>query len=86
MVDIGVCDLLTEVISTAETRGGGEGALLSSRCFKCGVWIRPGAEGACSCAVAWRVGKVGRVLASDVHCIEACVGAGGESVGEEPRC
>lgn len=86
VVDIAVCDLLTEVTTTVETRGGGEGALLSSRYFKSGVWIRPGAEGACGCAVACRVGKDGRPLASGVHCIEACVGASGESVGEEPRC
>ena len=86
LVDMAVCDSLTEVIATVETRGGGEGALLSSRYFESGVWIRPAAEGACGCAVACWVGKDGHRLASGVHCIEASVGAGGESVGEEPRC
>lgn len=37
VVDIAVCNLLTEVITTAERRGGGEGALLRCRYFESGV-------------------------------------------------
>lgn len=86
VVDSAVCDLLTEVVATTEARGGGEGALVWPRYLESGVWIRPGDEGACGCAVACRVGKDGSILASGVHCIGACVGGCGESVGEEPRC
>ena len=81
-----MCDLPTDFITTAEMRGGGEGALLPFRYFESGEWIRPRAEGACGCAVACRVGKVGCPLESGVHCVEASVGACGESVGEEPIC
>ena len=86
VVDIEVPDFPKDFITTAKMRGGREGTLLSSRYFESGEWIRPGAEGACGCAVACRVGKVRRPLEGGVHCIEASVGACGESVGEEPRC
>ena len=83
VVDGAVCDLLTEV-ATVEIRGGGEGALVWPRYLESGVWIRPRNDGACGCALACRVGKDGRPLASGVHCVEASVGCDRESVGEEP--
>lgn len=86
VVDGAVCDLLTEVVAAAETRGGGDGALVWPWYLESGVWIRPGDDGACGCAVACRVGKDGSILASGVHGIDANIGGGGESVGEEPRC
>ena len=86
VLEITVCDLATDFITTAQMRGGGEGALLPFRYFESGEWIRPRAEGACGCAVACRIGKVRRPLESSVHCIEASVGGSGESVGEERRC
>ena len=86
VVDGAVGDLRTEVVATAEMRGGGDMALIWPWYLESGVWIRPGDDGACGCALACRVGKDGSILASDVHGIEANVGGGGESVGEESRC
>lgn len=86
VVDGALCDLLTEAVATVEVRGGGEGALVRPRYLESGVWIRSGDEGAGGCALACWVGKAGRPLASDVHCIEDSVGGDRESVGEEPRC
>ena len=85
VVDGAVCDLLTEV-AAVETRGGGDGALVRARYLESGVWIRPGDDGACGCALACWVGKNGRPLASGVHCIETSIGRKGESVSEESKC
>ena len=85
VVDGALCDLLTEVVAAVERRGGGEGALVRPRYLESGVWIRPGDNGTGGCALACRVGKDGRPLASSVHYIEASIGGDGESVSEEPR-
>ena len=64
VVDNTLFDLPTSLSMTAWISGGGHGAPLPSQCFERAERIGPGAEGACGCAVACRVGKVGRPLGS----------------------